>query len=356
MNDKRTAAFEVMIKSAAGDAKRLAALARAAPGAGQAAHAYSLARDARALAPQDADIAATTHEAYAGGVPGWHFAIVADERRNAAYDAAIRRAVTPGCSVLDIGAGTGLLSMMAARAGAGSVVACEMNPAVAEAAVDVVAANGLSDTVRIVAKKSTDLDIATDLGGPVDLLVSEIVSNDILGEDALPVMVDAVRHLLKPGGRMIPEAATALAALVELPRWDEERMGQTSGFDLSPFNRLHRLPEKVPTTGTAVHLRSTAVPVYRFDFTRGGDWPAPRTHVQAIANGERVNGVLLWMRLHLDAETTYEVAVGSGQPSSWAALFFPLASPTVYPPGTPVRIDAAHDEYSIRLWVDHQGG
>lgn len=61
-----------------------------------------------------------THPTHA--VPRWHFDMVLDDQRNAAYDAAIRRAVAAkraaGCTdilALDVGAGTGLLSMMAAR-------------------------------------------------------------------------------------------------------------------------------------------------------------------------------------------------------------------------------------------------
>ena len=44
-----------------------------------------------------------------------------------AYDAALRRAIRPGCRVLEIGTGSGLLAMMAARAGAAQVVTCERN-------------------------------------------------------------------------------------------------------------------------------------------------------------------------------------------------------------------------------------
>ena len=68
--------------------------------------------------------------------------------RNSLYDEAIGR-VVPGRSVLDIGTGSGLLSMMAARAGAKWVVSCDGIPWIAAKATEVVAANGLSDRIKI---------------------------------------------------------------------------------------------------------------------------------------------------------------------------------------------------------------
>ena len=73
----------------------------------------------------------------------YHFHMINDATRNDAYEAAIVRALAGrgGALVLDVGAGTGLLSMMAARAGA-RAVACEMVPELAAAATRIVAANG----------------------------------------------------------------------------------------------------------------------------------------------------------------------------------------------------------------------
>ena len=59
----------------------------------------------------------------------YHFAMVADEQRNGSFNRALATAVGragPDCRVLDIGAGSGLLAMMAARAGAHHVTSLEM--------------------------------------------------------------------------------------------------------------------------------------------------------------------------------------------------------------------------------------
>src|ERR1044072_84243 len=65
-------------------------------------------------------------------IPRWHFEMLNDEKRNVAFEQALSRAITPETIVLDIGSGTGLLAMMAARAGARETITCEMVPQFAE--------------------------------------------------------------------------------------------------------------------------------------------------------------------------------------------------------------------------------
>jgi type II protein arginine methyltransferase len=80
-------------------------------------------------------------------VDRWHFRMLNDVSRNSAYDEAITRAVHRGLTrVLDIGAGTGLLSMMAARAGADAVFGCELSNAFVDVARRAVEANGKRGT------------------------------------------------------------------------------------------------------------------------------------------------------------------------------------------------------------------
>ena len=108
-------------------------------------------------------------------IPRWHFSMLNDKGRNEAYDRALRTLVKPGDLVLDIGAGSGLLAMMAVRAGAGHVVSCEMIKPLADKAVEIVARNGMSQQITVVAKKSTQLLVGGDLPERADLLVAEIL-------------------------------------------------------------------------------------------------------------------------------------------------------------------------------------
>ena len=81
------------------------------------------------------------------GLP-YHASLLGDPHRMAAYERAIRAVVKPGAIVLDVGTGTGVLAMMAARCGARRVHAVESMP-IERAARALVAANGLSERVLV---------------------------------------------------------------------------------------------------------------------------------------------------------------------------------------------------------------
>jgi len=168
------AALEPLV---AGKPHAMLGLARMMQEDGQSAKALDLCHSALRLAPEDGKLAAKITDFITRTVPGWHFYMLRDEMRIAAYDAALRRAVTSESRVLEIGTGTGILAMMAARAGARSVVTCEMTPAIATQAAAIIAQNGYADRVRVVAKHSHKLDAETDLDGRADILVSEIIGN-----------------------------------------------------------------------------------------------------------------------------------------------------------------------------------
>ena len=155
----------------------------------------------------------------AASVPDYHASMLNDTRRNAAYLSGIRAAFQqyrdrhPGAAprVLDIGAGAGLLSMMAASAGAAKVVACERDAGLAAAACADVEANGFGDIVTMVGAHSREL--CDENVGQFDFVVSEIFGSDALSESVLPTLAHAQAALLKPGGTMIPGKLVVRAAL-----------------------------------------------------------------------------------------------------------------------------------------------
>ena len=78
-----------------------------------------------------------------------HRSMIGDRVRTEAFRRAIEAAVRPGDVVLDVGAGSGILSVFAARAGAARVYAVEQT-SIAVFAQELVAANGVADVVRVI--------------------------------------------------------------------------------------------------------------------------------------------------------------------------------------------------------------
>jgi SAM-dependent methyltransferase len=348
MSDPRDALTK-MLPMVEGRPDAMAALARQLHAAGKEALAVDLAERVLKLSPGDSEARTNALALLSEGVPNWHFPMVRDAIRNQAYEDALARAVFPGCKVLEIGTGSGLLAMMAARLGA-EVVTCEMNAAIASAARENIAANGFADRVRVVNKHSETLDPAADMGWRADILVSEIVSNDLLSECVLPAHEHAVRHLLKPGGKVIPARGVVRVALAYLDGVVNE-MGPASGFDLSAFDRLYAPFREVPVHSPHLQLMSEPRDLFAFDFGSGGPWREARSSLTLAATGGPVNGIAQWIALDMDdAGGRYENLPGTGVQSCWGALFWRFAGVVESEVGQAIAVEARHNRTSLRIW------
>ncbi len=136
-----------------------------------------------------------------------HRWMLRDSIRNEAYRVALARVVRPGDVVIDVGAGTGIMSIFAAQAGAAKVYAVERTE-IAAVARRLIERNGFADRIEVVEGDLEDADIP----GSADVIVSEWMGGFGVDENMLAPVVIARRRWLRPGGCMVPGAVTAVLA------------------------------------------------------------------------------------------------------------------------------------------------
>jgi len=145
-------------------------------------------------------------------------------------------------TVIEIGAGSGVLACFAARAGAKRVYAIEETPII-DIAREIVARNGFADRVELIQGNSS----LVTLPERADVVYAEIIGSDPLAERILPSTRDAAKRFLARGGTLIPRRLSIYAVCLQslaVNSWrratqqkvrQADELSQTYGLDLSPL-------------------------------------------------------------------------------------------------------------------------
>jgi protein arginine N-methyltransferase 1 len=144
--------------------------------------------------------------------------MITDSARLEAHVEALRRVVTPDSVVLDVGAGTGIMSLLACRAGARRVYAVEPSDVV-QLLVEAARDNGYAERVVVLQRRSTEVTLPER----ADVMVSDL-------RGVLPPygthfadVIDARARLLAPGARLLPTRDTLWAAVASAPEAFHDR-------------------------------------------------------------------------------------------------------------------------------------
>jgi type II protein arginine methyltransferase len=269
----------------------------------------------------------TVQRALRAATPGYHVHIATDAQRMAAWQAALAKVTKPGMLALEIGAGSGILAMLAARAGA-HVVACEKDAILAAIAEATVRRNGLGERIRIVAKAGADLRVPHDIPRRAELLLLDLFADRLFDFDPFRT-IRSVSHLLDPNIVVIPSRVLLEAALVEFGRWDRVVPGNVAGLDLAPMQALSPMLSGIEAADPDLVTRSTAE--IMVSATLPYDMPATSGVSERIltSNGGRVNGIVFWLRLELAPGHVLEARPGQTRHGFYAQPhFFALRNQT----------------------------
>lgn len=264
-------------------------------------------------------------------IPPWHFTMLADRERNAAYRKAIEK-ISAGKTVLDIGTGSGLLAMMAARAGADKVYGVEVVSDMAQIARKIIAQNGYAEQIHIFEAHSTALQLGNEMEEPASVLISEILDAGLTGEGVLDSHRHAISNLCTHDVQVIPARAELFAQLVAAPwRRQVTPIREVEGFDLSlmgQFQRLDKL-QVLNLDDEDTEVLTMLTPLWKVDFKalpiaapseRPEVW---ETEFVAKKSGT-AHALVFWFDLWLDEEVMVSSRPG-GEVKHWnqAAWFFP---------------------------------
>ena len=284
-------------------------------------------------------------------VRGWadpveHARMLHDDRRTNDYIAALQRAVQPGDVVLDLGTGSGVLAIAAARAGARHVYAVEASD-IADVAERVFAANGVQDRVTLIRGWSRD----AELPEPADLLVAEVIGNEPFEEEILETTLDARRRLLKPDAGLIPHTLELVARPVLLPdaearqraigRRAVERWRHAYGIEFQPLlDAAFPGPVNNPTEAEVLARWPPVGPPVSLATVELGRFERPIVDARAdlaVDHGTLVNAVAVTFQAHLYSSLVHVLDPWRWPSSSWATSVWVLPEPVHVGPESALR-------------------
>jgi protein arginine N-methyltransferase 1 len=250
--------------------------------------------------------------------------MIADQPRLGAYAEAIRRVVRPGSVVLDLGAGTGILSLIACQCGARKVYALDSANAV-QLVGPAARANGFADRIEVLQQSSTQVNLPE----PAEVIISDLRGVLPLSGPGLPALMDARRRLLAPGGRLIPQSERLWVALLEAPDQGRRYLGP---WEHGPYGL--DLRSVLPVAANTFH-QARAEPGQLL--TEPEVWALLTyealisPHVQGVARPRvhrpgTAHGLLVWFDSVLAEGVSFSNAPGEPK-MIYGQLFFPWPEP-----------------------------
>ncbi|KAF5002285.1 hypothetical protein FGRMN_502 [Fusarium graminum] len=220
--------------------------------------------------------------------------------------------------VLDIGCGTGILSMFAAKAGAKQVIAVDKSDIIIKARENIFH-NGLSDVITTLKGAIEDVKLPVD---QVDIIVSEWMGYCLLYEAMLPSVLYARDRYLKPDGILAPSSATIWIAPVADSEYVSDNITfwrDVYGFDMKTMQegiydeaRIEAMPqssvcgEPYPFKVLDLHTVKTE------DLQFSAKWSSKLTR-----EVENVDGFLIWFDNFFTTARSDPVPPAETTPETW---------------------------------------
>ena len=238
------------------------------------------------------------HDYYFGSYSSFHIheEMLKDTVRTRTYQRAImdNGADFKNKIVMDIGAGTGILSIFAAKAGAKHVYAIEFAE-IAIFAREIIKKNGLEDKITVIKGKMEEITLPVP---QVDIIISEWMGYFLLYESMLDSVLWARDKYLAPGGKMLPDRAQLYIAAIEDGQYKSQKMtfwNDVYGIDMSVLTPTVMKEPLVDTVDSNM-IMSDPCKILDLDLVRcnKGDVEFATQYQLRMKYTDRVHGLVAW--------------------------------------------------------------
>lgn len=263
-----------------------------------------------------------------------HKAMLDDTYRTGQYEKAIKSAVK-GKTVIDIGCGTGILSLLAAKHGAKKVYAIDSNSTCCRYTEELAKENNFAKIIEVHNCKSTDFNIVEK----ADVIISELIGYHPFDEHIVSIFQDAQKRLLKPRGQLIPQQLDLHITPIFIE--DKNNENQFTYTDISNWSGCYNLSFESLLKKDYLNLNSFLISQKQIDIitkygeTRCLDSITLGTEqniikVQTISHDSEYNFCILSFTAELDNSTLLETRPNEQSLNNhWKYPCYPIVDETI---------------------------
>jgi len=229
---------------------------------------------------------------------GIHEDMLKDKARTKAYEMAITKSpeLFKDKIVLDVGCGTGVLSIFAAKAGAKHVYAVD-NANIYLKAKEIVDLNGFKDKITVINGKIEEIELPVK---EVDIIISEWMGYLLLYEGMFDSVIFAREKWLRKDGKgmLFPNRASmSLKGIDDINYWREKMdfWNSVYGYDYRTFQKWIQLEPLVETCPiNVISTEESCILDLDLMTATKKDLDFSSTYrIKSIINGH-INGLVIW--------------------------------------------------------------
>jgi type I protein arginine methyltransferase len=270
----------------------------------------------------------TNSESYSGSYHDveTHKKMLQDVLRTEAYEGALRHFVKSGCSVMDFGCGTGILSIFASKFGAKKVYAIDRSIYI-QTAFEIARNNKIKN---IDFYHCDHKEIMEDLDATVDILVSEWMGHFLFYEAMLTPLLHVRDKFLAKGGIMIPGAVSLYGGLVT----DKHFYDDCSFLLQKPYNINFAPIADTPLYQASLEVLTpkqmldTVVNLGTIDLNTVTLEEVPKQYKGKVIPNK--NATIYGLSGWFSADLAPNIILGTGPddpPTHWMQIYFPFSKP-----------------------------